>query len=70
MPVAPQSAGLDIVVPVVRIGRSPGLLPAALALPLAGGAGAERLPGGLGAGMKEFMASRTTPLFHTRSLFD
>jgi hypothetical protein len=24
----------------------------------------------LGAGMKEFMASRTTPLFHTRSLFD
>jgi hypothetical protein len=32
---APMPAGLNIVIPVIRIDRSPGLLPPALAFPLA-----------------------------------
>jgi hypothetical protein len=31
---APLSVGLNIVIPVIRVSRSPGLLPAALALTL------------------------------------
>ena len=70
MPAAPLTAGLSIVVPVVRIGGSPSLLPAALAFPLAGGGGAERLARRLRTRVKEFATGSTTPLFHTRPLFD
>jgi hypothetical protein len=66
---APLSVGLNIVVPVVRVGGSPGLLPAALAFPLAFSGRTERLPGGLRTGVKEFATAGTTPLFHTKPLF-
>ena len=70
MPAAPLAVGLNIVVPVVRIGGSPGLLPTAFAFPLALGGSAERLLGRLRTGVKEFATGRTTPLFHTKPLFD
>jgi hypothetical protein len=70
MPVAPLAAGLNIVVPVVWVGGAPGLLPAALAFPLALSARTELLPGGLTTRMKEFVTGPTTSLFHTKSLFD
>jgi hypothetical protein len=69
MPAAPLPVGLNIIVPVVRVGGSPGLLPAALAFPLAFSGRTERLPGGLRTGMKEFATAGTTPLFHTKPLF-
>jgi hypothetical protein len=37
MAVAPLPVGLGIVIPVIRIGRSLGLLPSALAFPLTRG---------------------------------
>jgi hypothetical protein len=69
VPAAPLSAGLNIVVPVIRVGGSPDLLPAALAFPLAFSGRTERLPGGLRTGVKEFATTGTTPLFHTKPLF-
>jgi len=68
MPVAPLPVGLNIVVPVVRVGGAPGLLPTALALPLAFSGRTEPLPGGLRTGVKEFATAGTTPLFHTKTL--
>ena len=70
MPVAPLAAGLNIVVPVVWVGGAPGLLPAALAFPLALSARTDLLPGGLRTGVKELATGATTSLFHTRHLFD
>ena len=70
MPLAPLAAGLNIVVPVVRVGGAPGLLPAALAFPLALSTRTELLPEGLRTGVKEFVTGPTTSLFHTRPLFD
>jgi hypothetical protein len=70
MPAAPLPVGLNIVVPVVRVGGSSGLLPTAFAFPLALGGSAELLAGGLRTGVKEFATGRTTPLFHTKPLFD
>jgi hypothetical protein len=70
MPVAPLAAGLNIVVPVVWVGGAPGLLPAALAFPLALSTRTELLPEGLRTGVKEFVTGPTTSLFHTRPLFD
>jgi hypothetical protein len=70
MSAAPQTAGLNIVVPIIWVDGSPGLLPAAFAFPLALGSGTERLPGGLRTGVKEFATSGTTSLFHARPLFD
>jgi len=69
VPAAPLSVGLNIVVPAIRVGGSPGLLPAALAFPLAFSGTTERLPGGLRTGVKEFATAGTTPLFHTKPLF-
>jgi hypothetical protein len=70
MPAAPLAVGLNIVVPIIRIGGSSGLLPTAFAFPLALGGSAELLLGRLRAGVKELATGRTTPLFHTKPLFD
>jgi hypothetical protein len=70
MPAAPLAAGLNIVVPVVRVGSAPGLLPATLAFPLAVSGSAEFLLGALRTGVKELVTSGTTSLFHARPLFD
>jgi hypothetical protein len=45
MAAAPLPVGLNIVIPVIRIGSSPSLLPAALAFSLALGGSAEFLAG-------------------------
>jgi hypothetical protein len=66
----PLAVGLNIVVPVIRIGGAPGSLPAAFTLPLTCVGRAELLPGGLRTRVKEFATSSTTPLFHTKLLFD
>ena len=70
MPAAPLAAGLNIVVPVVWVGGAPGLLPAALAFPLALSTRTELLPEGLRTGVKELATGAATSLFHTKSLFD
>jgi len=67
---APVAVGLNIVVAVIGIGRTPGFLPAALALPLARGGRAKPLFRTLRAGMKEFAATGATPLLHTKPRFD
>jgi len=70
MPAAPLAVGLKIVVPVIRVGGPPGLLPAAFAFPLTFGGRTELLLRGLRTGEKEFVAGSTTSLLHTRPLFD
>jgi hypothetical protein len=65
IPAAPLAVGLKIVVPVIRVGGSPCLLPAAFAFPLTFGGRTELLLGRLRAGVKEFVAGGTTSLFHT-----
>ncbi len=70
MPSAPISVGLNIVVAVIGIDRAFGLLPAALAFPLAFIRSAIFLLGGLCSGVEKFMAGATTLLFHTKPLFD
>jgi hypothetical protein len=70
VPAAPLPVGLNIVIPVIRIGSSPGLLPATLAFPLTVSGSAELLTRGLRTGVKEFVTSGTTSLFHTKLLFD